>query len=227
MGLNPTKGTALGKVVRLPRAAFIGARRALRMRALMDVCLPETTVVIELGSGWGINLLDLFLSGGPRTASYYALEPTESGRECTELLASLEPALRLATLPFDFHGADYSKLPHDNPHVLVFTSHALEQIPELREEAISGLFELGASITGVHFEPIGWQIEENTTGIGATREYSLKHSFNQNLWPLLSKLDSEGEIAIETVVPDILHHKVENASSLVIWHRRAGSVAAA
>jgi hypothetical protein len=216
--LRPTKGTSLGKEVVLPRAALFGARQTLRMSVLTGVCRPSTTLVVELGSGWGNNLLELYLSGAPRAAHYYALEPTESGRECTRLLAALEPSLKLTVLPFDYRKPNYSDIPRTNSHAVVFTSHSIETISQLNEDAITGLFGLGDTVTGVHFEPIGWQMTDHAGGLGSTKEYSLKSQYNENLWSLLSRLAEQGRISMDTVVPNIIHHKTYNASSLVIWH---------
>jgi hypothetical protein len=210
-GLEPADGTAYGRAVRMPSAALHGARRALRSRVLATA-MPDATAVVELGSGWGNNLIDLYLAGGPRVP-YFALEPTSSGRAAAERLAALEPALDLTACAFDLTAPDYGSLPRGR--VLVFTSHAIEQVRKLPDEAITGLLDLG-EVLCVHFEPIGWQIREGAE-VGATREYSQANDYNENLWPLLEGLAQRGEIVIETVEPDIVHHKTWNASSLVIW----------
>jgi hypothetical protein len=218
MDLKPTKGTSFGETVTLPRAAIFGARQALRTRTLIRACMPSTKTIVELGSGWGNNLLDLYLSGGPADAHYHALEPTRSGRECAKLLANLEPGLHLAASEFDYDRPDYSTIPSLTPHVVVFTSHSIETIPHLSESAITGLLSLGTAVTGVHFEPVGWQLSENVGDAGATREYSLKNRYNENLWDILKGLEREGKITVTTAVPDIFHHKTYNASCLIIWN---------
>jgi hypothetical protein len=199
MSLEPKGGTAFGKVVVLPRAALLGARR-----------------VVELGSGWGQNLLNLHLWGGPKVP-YFALEPSASGRECVELLAGLAPGLELTAVPFDFQRPSY-ELPRENEHVLVFTAHSIEQVTELEPEALTGLFALGRSLTVVHFEPIGWQIGETEVTAGS-REHAFDKAYNRNLWPLLNQLAGAGEITIETALPDLIGHKKRNASTLVVWKR--------
>lgn len=215
--LEAADGTAYGKRVVLPKAALHGARRALHSHVL-STALPEADLVVELGSGWGNNLLDLHLAGGPR-ARFFALEPTRFGRAAVERLAALDPSLDLTTLYFDYERPDYRALPSGR-RLLVFTSHSIEQISQLPEAVITGLFSLAEEIVGVHFEPVGWQIRPDT-GIeaGARRDYSLANGYNENLWPLLNELAVAGELTIETVVPDIVHHKVWNASSLIVWRR--------
>ena len=171
-------------------------------------------MVVELGCGWGHNLLNLYLAGGPRVP-YYALEPSPAGRECVELLARLEPQLDLRALPFDFQEARYD-LPTDNEHVLVFTVHSIEQVPALPREAITGLFGLGRAVTVVHLEPVGWQIGDSTK---LSHRYALRKNYNRNLWALLKDLEEAGEIAITRVVADLIGHKRYIASTLVVWQR--------
>jgi hypothetical protein len=173
-------------------------------------------MVVELGAGWGNNLADLYLWGGPKVP-YYALEPTGSGRSCATLLAELAPELDLVALPFDYERPSYD-LPRDNEHVLVLTCMSIEQITDLRREALTGLFALGESMTVVHFEPLGWQIRGDPESSKA-REYARHRGYNTNLWPLLVELAEAGELTIDRVVPDMIGHKRKEPSSLVVWRR--------
>ena len=215
---SPMQAPVFGTVVTLPRAALVAGRRDLIARVIAAQARPETAWVAELGAGWGQNLLDLWLVGGPRVP-YFSLEPTPEGRACAEYLASLDPDLDLTAKEIDLEHPVYD-LPAGGEHVLAYTIHSVEQITELPREAITGLFELGRSVTGVHFEPIGWQVEDRPE-LGATKKHSAKKDYNRNLWPLLRGLEAEGELRIETVVPDLIGIKPHNASTLVVWHRPA------
>jgi hypothetical protein len=216
--LEPQAGMALGERVTLPRAAMTGARRDLIQRLLLDGCRPDTGMVVELGSGGGMNLLNLHLWGGPRVP-YHALEPTASGRACTETLAALDPGLDLTTAPFDFEQPRYEALPRADAHVLVFTVHAIEQVTDLPHEAITGLFDLGPAVTGVHFEPVGWQVVDEPDR--ASRDYAVRQRYNRNLWPLLQELEAGGELTVETVAPDLFGDKYKNPGTLIVWHASA------
>jgi hypothetical protein len=219
LSLDPLAGMALRTPITLPRAAMTGARRDLIQRILLDACTPETRLVVELGSGGGMNLLNLHLWGGPRVP-YRALEPTESGRACTEILAALDPGLDLTTSPFDFEQPGYDVLPRVDAHVLVLTVHSIEQVTELPGEVITGLFDLGASVTGVHFEPIGWQILDEPDR--ASHEYALRQRYNRNLWALLQELEAGGEVTVDAVVPDLFGDKYKNPGTLIVWRAPAG-----
>jgi hypothetical protein len=213
---SPAEAPVFGQLVTLPRAALVGGRRDLIARVVAAQARPETGFVAELGAGWGQNLLDLWLVGGPRVP-YVALEPTPEGRACAEYLAALEPDLELTARELDLERPGYD-LPAGVEHALVFTVHSVEQITSLPREAITGLFDHGRSVTGVHFEPIGWQIEDRPE-LAATRKHSAKKEYNRNLWPLLRELEAEGELRIETVVPDLIGLKPHNASTLIVWQR--------
>ena len=215
MTAEPADGLAFGESVVLPDAALFGGRRDLILSVLRAACRPETGIVVELGSGSGINLLNLHLWGGPRVP-YYALEPTEQGRACATLLAGLDDGLRLIAHPFDYESPRYD-LPRVG-HALVFTSHSIEQVTELPREVVTALFDLGESVTGVHFEPIGWQLREASADDPA-RAWAEKKRYNRNLWALLSALEAEDELRIVTVVPDIIGDNRRNASTLVVWHK--------
>ena len=219
MSAEPAEGLAFGEPIVIPDAALFGGRRDLILSVLRNACRPETGLVAELGSGSGINLLNLHLWGGPRVP-YFALEPTEQGRACVTLLAGLDRDLELTAQPFDYESPRYD-LPRAE-HALVFTSHSIEQVTDLPREAITSLFGLGRSVTGVHFEPIGWHLREASSD-DAARQWGEKKRYNRNLWALLTGLAAEGEIEIETAVPDILGDKRRNASTLVVWQRRESS----
>ena len=213
---SPMQAPVFGTVVTLPRAALVAGRRDLIARVVAAQARPETAFVAELGAGWGQNLLDLWLVGGPQVP-YFALEPTPEGRACAEYLAGLDSRLDLTARDIDLERPVYD-LPTGAEHALVFTVHSVEQIAELPPEAITGLFDLGKSVTGVHFEPIGWQVEDRPE-LSATRKHSTKKGYNRNLWPLLRRLEAEDELRIEAVVPDLIGIKPHNASTLVVWHR--------
>lgn len=225
MTLETATGTSLGEQVRMPRAALLGARQSLTVETLIDCCQQDTDLIVELGSGWGLNILDVFVRGGPSDALYAAMELSELGRKTSDTLASLEPRLRYSSSYFNYFSPDYKSLPAGNRHVLLFSSHSIEQVPHLDEAVIKGALALGDSVTGVHFEPVGWQIHEETGGasaVGASKSKSIANRYNENFWPLLRSLEKSGHIEITHIAPDIIGHKTKNASSLIIWKKLGG-----
>jgi hypothetical protein len=213
--LTPETCFALGQTISLPRIVLYAGRQAMISQVLAGQRREDTDLVVELASGWGVNLLSLYLNGGPPKARYVGLEPTESGRECAKRLAALDPALDLTCAPFDFRAPNFAALPNGARHVLVFSCHGVEQVPALPKDFIASLLGLGVQVTGVHIEPIGWQISPDANQ--ATYESCRKFGYNENLWTLLTGCP---DIVIETAAPDVIGLKAKNASSLVIWRSR-------
>jgi hypothetical protein len=194
-------------------------RRALFNSVLMRRCTPQPDSVIELGSGDGLNLFALWLAGAPRDARYMALEITSIGRLCTELLAQLEPGMRASAHAFDYYAPDYREIPDDQRHMLVFTSGSIEQIGTLPEAVIAELLGRAQTVTGVHFEPVGWQLLDESDPLATLhKERCLGLGYNENLWKILTDLQDEGRIRIDRLVPHIWG-KVKHPSTLIEWHK--------
>ena len=72
-------------------------------------------------------------------------------------------------------------------------------------------------MTGVHFEPVGWQILDEPDA--ASRQYAVRQRYNRNLWSLLQVLAGDGALTIDTVVPDLFGDKYKNPGTLIVWRR--------
>jgi hypothetical protein len=203
-------------------AVMAAQRRALLNAALLGACRPDTDSVVELGAGDGMNLFSFWLATGPRDASYLALEITGIGRLCTQLLARLEPAMRVSAYRFDYYAPDYTAVPEGQRHMLVFTHGSIEQIGELPRDALAGLLERADAVSGVHLEPVGWQLPgaENDPLAQTHRERCLRLGYNHNLWPLLSELERDGRIRIVRVRAHV-SGKVKHPTTLIEWHKHA------
>ncbi len=79
----------------------------------------ETDVVVELGSGWGRKLFNVYLPCRRRDLRFVACEPADAGRRATELLCSLEDGIPFAVHPFTYMEPDLSFL-EGRPNVLFF-----------------------------------------------------------------------------------------------------------
>lgn len=219
--LAPFETLADGMRVRVPKIMALEGYRAWITHNVLAACRPETDLVIELGSGVGHGLFRLWLAGGPRDARYISCEFTESGRDCAERLASVEPGINLTALPFDFLNPDYSALPRNPRHTVVFTVQAIEQIPQLPEEVFTRLIDTVGPITCVHVEPVGWQLTPDGEPMddisAAARAYGEKNDYSRNLWSLLTALEARGTIKIEEAVPNIYGVRPLNPQTLVRW----------
>lgn len=171
-------------------------RSAYRNAHLVDACRRDTDHVFDLAAGHGLHSALLWLNGGPRDATYHAMEITRTGRLCTELLALAQPAYKAKARFFNFHEPDYSFLEPRARHSLIFTSGAVEQVEHLKPEVLTGILDRSDAASGVHFEPVGWQLTPHDKRYAAHMARTIKRAYNTNLWPLLLDLQSQGRIRI-------------------------------
>lgn len=215
---QPMTAVALGERVSLPASLAWHGSYALVAEAVIAACREHTDAVIDLGCGWGRSLFEVWLKGGPRAASYCALEFTEAGLDCVRALAALEPGLTLRTARFDFRRPDFSFLPAKLRHAVVFTISSVHQVPQVSDDALRAILPVADTVDCLFFEQIGWQIEDNDQR-AADRDYALRNDYNQNLWGVLSRMRDAGEIELVDVQPDLFGTQAVYPLSLVHWRR--------
>ena len=198
-----------------PVAAIAGAHQGLVVDAVVDACTPDTGLVLELGSGWGRNLLLCWLAGAPAGARYVAAEYTEAGRRASERLAALDPRVRFSSLPFDYRAADFSSL-EPVEHAVVYSVHSVEQVDRVPVETIDAVRGLAQRVTCLHFEPVGWQLGDGER-TGSSAGYAEKHDYNRNLVELLRGEAAEGRLRIDAELPEVLGLNPRNATTVVAW----------
>jgi hypothetical protein len=211
--LDPVTARMGGDEVPLARAAVEGALHTLIVDSVIDACTPETTLVLELGSGPGYRVLGTWLAGGPE-ALYVGAEYTAPGRDASELLAARDPQLRFRALPFDYYAPDLTSLGRHR-HAVVFTAHSVEQIPSLPASVIDAIRGVADSVTVLHFEPVGWQFNGDTPG--SSIAYAERHDYNRNLVDLLLDQEAAGNIEILTSIRDVMANNPANSTSLIAW----------
>jgi len=210
----------LGKIVRANPLLMGVQRRALMNTLWGAACEQDTECIVELGSGDGINLFLLWLNGGPRTAHYHALEITRIGRLCTELLGTLEPAVHVTAHHFDYYAPGYGAIPSGNKHMLLFTNGSIEQIRILPKDVFTGLLEKAERVSGVHFEPVGWQLPgQDDPFTAAHKARCVGLGYNENLLPVLNELEREGQIVIDRTIVNIFG-KPKHPTALIEWHKK-------
>ena len=118
-------------------------------------------------------------------------------------LASLDPRLRLETRHFDYRHPDFSNMKIPRGHVIVFSTHSIEQVSAVPGDLLDKLCALAPEVTGVHFEPIGWQFdgEPSSAFAVAHQKRCLEKNYNTNFWGLLKRCESRGMIKIVEAVP--------------------------
>lgn len=210
--LAPLPVVIAGQRLSAPGCIGFGAYQSAITELVIASCRVDTDVVVELGAGWGRNVLKIFAAGGPRDARYVSAEPTEAGRRVAARLAELEPALRLETVPFDFREPRLDLGP--SKHAVVFTVFSVEQVADLEENALESIRSLASRVTCLHFEPIGWQ---GDPGAREEREYSERHDYNRNLVSLVESFADRGLIHDVALHRDVVGMNPVHAMSLLSW----------
>lgn len=182
--------------------------------------------IIELGSGWGFNLFNIWLRGGPKSVPYHAFEYTEAGRRTTAAVrgaVSVGPDIQIH--PFDYREPILPLTTNGYNRVLVYTSHSIEQVNQLPQSLFDRLMDIAQDVRVLHFEPVGWQFRDELGQAGemdfAQKAYCERRKYNENLWGMLRALESKRRIAIRSAKAEVMGVKVYNSTSLIIWDKLA------
>jgi hypothetical protein len=205
-----------GRRVRVPGPVATWGYQGLIVETVADLCEAETDLVVELGAGWGRNLFLLWTLGGPPRARYVAAEYTESGCRAAGRLAELEPSLDFATVRFDYHAPRLEGLAGAR-HAVVFSAHSVEQVPELPSAVVELVRSLAPRVSCVHFEPVGWQLDDDGAGEGSTGHYATEHDYNRNLVSLLREQEQAGLVELVSLRAEAVGVNPANATTVVGW----------
>jgi hypothetical protein len=168
-------------------------------------------LVMELGSGWGVNLFNLWLRDGPQ-AVYYALEPIDEGREACDLVATAFDEPRVISAPFDCAEPNIPQM--GARHALVFSAAAADKVELVSENLVDQICAIGERVTVLHFESIGHQLSDGPdTAFEEAWQTRSKGKPNRNLWPMLKAAAAAGRIRIDEVRPEVL----EGNLCLIRW----------
>jgi len=217
-GLRPIDAIALGTPVRLPASLAWHGFYASVAESVISACRNDTQAVIDLGCGWGRSLFEVWLRGGPRSANYHALEFTRAGIDCVTTLAALEPKMSVRAAVFDFKAPDFSALPHDLEHAVVFTVSSLHQAPLIEKNTLRALMGVAENVDCLHFEQIGWQMSPRLQS-DPDREYALRNHYNRNLWDVLTEMRNDQEITLIETDADLFGTQSVYPISFVHWRR--------
>ncbi|MDX9861166.1 MAG: hypothetical protein RBS99_09630 [Rhodospirillales bacterium] len=201
---------------------YLAANRIVRdwIADTVIAAASNTDAVIEMGSGWGYNLFNIWLRGGP-DVPYHAFEYTEAGRAVARSVRDASAGgPRIEVHPFDYYDADFAPIAGRYGRVVVFSSHSIEQIESLPAVALEAVLGVAEEVLCLHFEPIGWQFADETRQAirdYGQRAYGEKHGYNKNLWPLLKDYQQRGRLTIEHTSADAMCVKTYNGTSLIRW----------
>jgi len=186
---------------------------------LVDLLIKDKPeAVVELGSGYGRNLIELFYRGGPSGIPYYAGEFTESGTAFADTLGSLSADLPIVPFRFDHNDPDLS-IVNESSFVVFFTCHSIEQVTKLRPDYFKILADQATRVMGIHFEPFGFQIPGSNTELdNVQKRYFENNNWNMNLYDVLQASAESGEINLKHVSKNSVSSTDRgNPTSLIVW----------
>lgn len=198
-----------------------------QIRYLAGLIRPDTSGIIELGSGWSSNLFQLYIAHGATRSKkiiYYGGEYTREGQICSKYIAKHDEHLNYRSFSFDYRNPDVTFLKRQKGHILLFTSHSIEQVDVINPVLFEQLKEIANEITVVHLEPVGWQNNKRLLkkrnmddreffeGLGKkavkgniqsvdnnSAWWSWRLEYNKNLVPILDSLQKSKTIEMKRV----------------------------
>jgi len=186
---------------------------------LAEAVRPDTRTVIELGSGYGLNLFSLFYElGKPRNITFIAAEFTQSGQKLCSRLGGLESAMALDCRAFDHSAPEFDPI-NGTGGTLAFSVHSIEQVKELPGHYFDVVAAIAEPITGMHFEPFQFQSADNFDGKDAQRTFTEAMGYNMNLLDVFE--DAVKRKVVAKVDLDFLAANSGETipSSLIHWRR--------
>ena len=193
-------------------------------RFLLDYIIqnPEIEAVVDLGSGTGERLIKLYYMGCPRHVRLYSAEQSESARALNQRLVDLDAGLDISIDEFDFRRPDYSFI-REKKHVLFFTAMSIMFIHEVGRAPFEAMARAADAVTGIHFEPIGFQFSTPTEVFSKLQaQEANSHNWNIDLSRVLEDLHNSGVIEVKYLGKDVLPAKDPgHALSVTLWHNAA------
>jgi hypothetical protein len=180
---------------------------------LIETIRPYSSrTLVELGAGLGDKLLSV-VAGLGNVVEAFGGEFTASGVECGQILAGKSGA-NVKFFRFDYNDpATLAKIPEGS---VIYTSHSIEQIPQLQDSFIEGLIKARPRHV-IHLEPC-YEDQDQSTMIGLLRrKYTEMNDYNRNLVGLLMKYEASGKISIVRHEKNVFSDTPFNPTSILVW----------
>lgn len=174
----------------------------------------DVDTIVELGSGYGLQLFRLFYAGAPADARYVGAEISPSGRAVADRLAALQPGLRFESRAFDLMHPDWSFL-EGSRKALIFSAWALMYPPRLPADFLHGLARWPGAATLVFCEPVGFQWGLSHRLSAQQKDASEQGRLNTNLLPLLGEAAKQGVVEPLLLSKDLFARSGDDAFDLI------------
>ncbi|WP_229932653.1 hypothetical protein [Campylobacter majalis] len=189
---------------------------------LIDV-MDETgpyDCVVELGCGYGRNLINMFYNGGDTNLKYYGGEFTQSGVDIATKLAAATPNMKAEFFHFNHLSPNLDIVKNKNYEcVFVFTSHSIEQVNQIHDNWFKVVASIAPHVRCVHLEPFGFQSKILGEVSEKHKAFIQQNKWNENFTQVLQNAVNNGDIVVDGTMLEIgFSDDVFNPGSLCIWH---------
>jgi hypothetical protein len=212
-------GKPLYNYVHLGEQIFAQPTYASPVDFLLDYLDGEKfDAIVEVGSGYGENLIELIYRGGPKAVPYYAAEFSQSGVDLTKHLIAMRSDLGITPFYFDAAKPDLS-LVKEKKNILVFTSHVMQRMSDVTAEFFKCLADHAERVTCIHFEPFGFQIDDNEKGEASKlQEVVFKNKkWNLNFATQMFECHKSNIFRMAFVAKNVMGRELGNPTSVAIW----------
>lgn len=188
------------------------------VRTLLDLARQHAVdAIVEMGSGMGLRLFELYLAGGPANIPYFGAELFPSGRAVADRLAALEPGLDFRSVPFDLKAPDFSFLAGFR-RVLLFSNAAVYCVQHLPASFFATLASAAPVTIGAHFELLSHQTGSGLDPQSSHYAQAVKNRRNEDFFPLLLAAERDGTLGLDYLGPHIYSVSSNHPVTVALWH---------
>ena len=192
------------------------------LQAVMDAYDDSVDCIVELGCGYGRNLIELQHHIKNPKVSFIGAEYTHSGRQAVEFFNTHFLKDRPIEVTFTDHAlASFPFIPRDKK-VLVFSCHSLEQVQGLPGDFFIKLANSADNISGVHIEPFGFQAvpREDWQDIHRLHAaFALEKRYNLNMFSCFYQAVEAQHVVPKKLAIHASFAQPENPSSILVWEK--------
>jgi len=184
----------------------------LARQTIVDSLQPymaKSPVVIELGCGYGYNL-GVLREIAPNCSFIGADYSSNAVALASELFKGY-PEIIFTT--FNFYDEDWPFFDDFDGKALVFTNHAIEQMPSAKS-VMEAFLKYRQKIAGViHLEP-AFEFNDADSKLGLMRRgYTLMNDYNRDLFTVIREAGAK----ILKTEKDVFGHNPLNPTSIIAW----------
>lgn len=187
-----------------------------RAKFLSGFLDDDVEAIVELGSGYGLNLFRLHEILEDRPLRYFAAEYTESGRRLSARLAGLDGGLPLEVAFID-HKAPNLDFLNGIGKALIFTCHSIEQVNRIPDDYFSVLAKAAEKVRVIHMEPFGFQVPDFVGKFPQQVEFFKDNGWNDNFYETLRAAEKIGTIQLTRLELEKFSVQRGNPTSIAIW----------